>query len=108
MALSKTEKAKLGRVGLTGLNKPKMTPSHKTKKAVVAIRDNGTVKVLRFGAQGMGHNYSPEARSSFKARHASNIAKGKTSPAFWANKVLWSGSDGKTKQPPKSQKRRFG
>lgn len=108
MALSKTEKAKLGRVGLTALNQPKMTPSHKTKKAVVAIRDGDSVKVLRFGAQGMGHNYSPEARSSFKARHAKNIAKGKTSPAFWANKVLWAGKGEATKQPPKSQKRTFG
>ena len=108
MALTKTEKAKLGKLGLTGLNKPKMTPSHKTKKGVVAIRDGDSVKVLRFGAQGMGHNYSPEARSSFKARHGSNIAKGKTSPAYWANKVLWGGKGGSTKQPPKSQKRTFG
>ena len=54
MALSKTEKAKLGRVGLTALNKPKMTPSHKTKKGVVAIRDGDKVRVLRFGAQSMG------------------------------------------------------
>ena len=89
MALTKAEKARLKKAGLTRLNKPKMTPKHKTKKAVVATRVGGKVKVLRFGAQGMGHNYSPEARKSFKARHAKNIAKGKMSAAYWADKVKW-------------------
>ena len=104
MALTKAEKARLKRVGLTKLNKPKFTPNHKTKKAVVATRVNGKVKILRFGARGMGHNYSPEARRSFKARHRKNIAKGKSSPAFWANKLLWAGKGGSTKMPPRSQK----
>tara|TARA_R100000231_G_scaffold32373_1_gene28305 strand:- start:42 stop:386 length:345 start_codon:yes stop_codon:yes gene_type:complete len=104
MALTKAEKARLKKVGLTRLNKPKMTPKHKTKKAVVATRVGGKLKILRFGAQGMGHNYSPEARKSFKARHRKNIAKGKSSPAFWANKFLWAGKGGSTKMPPKSQK----
>ena len=108
MALTKGEKARLRRVGLTRLNKPKRTPKHKTKKAVVATRVNGKVKIIRFGAQGMGHNYSPEARRSFKARHRKNIAKGKSSAAWWANKVFWSGKGGSTKRPPKSQKRKFG
>ena len=104
MALTKAEKARLKRVGLKGLNKPKRTPNHKTKKAVVAVRVGGKIKIIRFGAQGMGHNYSPEARRSFKARHRRNIAKGKSSPAFWANKFLWAGPGGSTKRPPKSQK----
>jgi hypothetical protein len=51
----------------------------------------------------MGHNYSPEARKSFKARHQSNIKKGKLSAAYWADKELWT-AGGSTKQPPKSQK----
>ena len=104
MALSKSEKARLKRVGLTRLNKPKRTPGHKTKKAVVAVRVGGRVKIIRFGAQGMGHNYSPEARRSFKARHAKNIRKGKSSAAYWANKVFWAGPGGSKKMPPKSQK----
>jgi hypothetical protein len=104
MALSKSEKARLKRVGLTRLNKPKRTPGHKTKKAVVAVRVGGKVKIIRFGAQGMGHNYSPEARRSFKARHAKNIRKGKSSAAYWANKVFWAGPGGSKKMPPKSQK----
>jgi hypothetical protein len=55
----------------------------------------------------MGHNYSDEARKSFKARHAKNIKKGKTSAAFWANKLFWS-KGGSRKSPPKSQKQKFG
>lgn len=104
MALSKSEKARLKRVGLSRLNAPKRTPRHKTKKAVVAVRVGGRVKIIRFGAQGMGHNYSPEARKSFKARHAKNIRKGKSSAAYWANKVFWAGKGGSKKMPPKSQK----
>ena len=108
MALTKAEKARLKKVGLSRLNSPKRTPKHRTKKAVVAVRVNGKVKIIRFGAQGMGHNYSPEARRSFKARHAKNIAKGKSSAAFWANKVFWAGPGGSTKRPPRSQKRQLG
>ena len=104
MSLTDAEKNRLKRVGLTGLNKPKRTPSHPTKKAVVAVRDGSKIKVIRFGDQKMGHNYSPEAGKSFKARHAKNIARGKTSAAFWANKVFWSGPSGSKKAPPKSQK----
>lgn len=104
MALTKGEKARLKKAGLTGLNKPKRTPKHRTKKAVVAVRVGGKVKIIRFGAQGMGHNYSPEARKSFKARHAKNIRKGKSSAAYWANKVFWAGKGGSKKMPPKSQK----
>jgi hypothetical protein len=104
MALTKGEKARLKKAGLTGLNKPKRTPKHRTKKAVVAVRVGGKVKIIRFGAQGMGHNYSPEARKSFKARHGKNIRKGKSSAAYWANKVFWAGKGGSKKMPPKSQK----
>jgi|TARA_R110000796_G_scaffold231972_1_gene350099 hypothetical protein len=98
------EKKKLQRVGLTRLNSPKRTPKHATKKGIVAIRENGKIRIIRFGAQGMGHNYSPEARKSFKARHGKNIAKGKTSAAYWANRLFWAGKGGSTKSPPKSQK----
>ena len=90
------------------MNAPKRTPSHASKKGVVAIRDGGKVRVIRFGDQKMGHNYSPEARKSFKARHGKNIKKGKTSAAYWANKLFWAGKSGSKKTPPKSQKQRFG
>ena len=36
---------------------------------------------------------------AFKSRHAKNIAKGKMSAAYWADKVKWSPS--KTKSPSK-------
>tara|TARA_R100001443_G_scaffold84684_1_gene91289 strand:- start:167 stop:499 length:333 start_codon:yes stop_codon:yes gene_type:complete len=108
MSLTDAEKNRIKKAGLTGLNKPKRTPNHKTKKAVVAVRDKGKVKLIRFGDQKMGHNYSKEARKSFKARHAKNIKKGPTSAAYWANKVFWSGEGGSKKSPPKSQKQKFG
>ena len=85
-----------------------MTPSHKTKKAVVLTEVGHKLKLIRFGAQGMGHNYSAGARKAFKARHRRNIAKGKSSAAYWADKFLWSGSGGRKKSPPKSQKRTYG
>ena len=102
--------AKVKKAGVKGVNKPKLTPSHKTKKAIVVStvgpgQESG--KIIRFGAQKMGHNYSPEARKSFKARHAKNI-KRVGSAAYWANRFLWSGKGGSTKRPPKGQKQVFG
>ena len=80
---SKRQKSLLKKHGLKGVNKPKMTPKHKTKKAIVLAKTGPhSLKLIRFGAQGMGHNYSAEARKSFKARHAKNIAKGKSSASF--------------------------
>jgi hypothetical protein len=84
-----------------------MTPSHKTKKAVVLSEVGHKLKLIRFGAKGMGHNYSAGARKAFKARHRRNIAKGKSSAAYWADKFLWS-PGGSKKNPPKSQKRVYG
>jgi len=107
MSLSKSEKEKLKRYKLEGLNKPKKTPSHPTKKGIVATRVDGKIKIIRFGDQKMGHNYSSEARKAFKSRHGKNIAKGPSSAAFWANKLFWSGSGGSKKSPPKSQKKKY-
>ena len=90
--------------GLSGVNKPKRTPGHPTKKGIVLAKQGAQTKLIRFGDQKMGHNYSPEARRSFKARHAKNISKGKMSAAYWADKVFWAGSKGSKKMPPKSQK----
>ena len=108
MALSNAEKKKLQKYGLSGLNKPKRTPNHPTKKGIVAVKEGDSVKIIRFGDQKMGHNYSDAARKSFKARHAKNIARGKTSAAYWADKVFWAGPKGSKKSPPKSQKHRKG
>ena len=102
------QKRLLKKHGLKGVNKPKMTPKHPTKKAIVLAKTGKhKLKLIRFGSQGMGHNYSAAARKSFKARHAKNIAKGKSSAAFWADKFLWSARSNRKKNPPKSQKRVF-
>lgn len=88
---------RLARVGVEGFNKPKRTPSHPTKSHVVVAKDGDQVKTIRFGQQGVsgsprreGESKADKARrESFKARHAENIAKGKMSAAYWANKVKW-------------------
>ena len=79
-----------------GYNKPKRTPS-KSKKFAVLAKVGDTIKLIRFGEQGAKTNQTPEQRKAFKARHAKNIAKGKFSGAFWANKVKWSPSKTKNK-----------
>lgn len=105
--LSKRIKRLLKKHGLSGVNKAKRTPSHPKKKGVVLAKVGDKIRLIRFGDQNMGHNYSEGARKSFKARHAKNIAKGKMSAAYWANKLFWAGSKGSKKSPPKSQKKRF-
>ena len=105
MAKSETEKRKdfLKKYGLKRFNVC-VIRSEGGKKGKVAILENGKPRLIRFGDASMGHNYSAEARKSFKARHGKNIAKGPTSAAYWANKVLWSGPSGSKKNPPKSQR----
>lgn len=71
-------------------NKPRPTPGHPTKSHVVKACSEGREKIIRFGQQGV--KGSPEGSSrnkAFKARHAGNIAKGKMSAAYWADKVKW-------------------
>ena len=84
------------RLGVAGYNKPKKTPSHPTKSHVVVAKEGDKVKTIRFGQQGVsgaGAKPMTEAgkarQKSFKARHADNIAKGKMSAAYWADKVKW-------------------
>ena len=108
MSSAESVKNKLKKYGLSKLNSPKRTPNHPTKKGIVAVKDGDNVKIIRFGDQKMGHNYSAEARKSFKARHSKNIAKGKTSAAYWADKFFWAGPSGSKKSPPKSQKHKKG
>ena len=81
---------KLARAGVSGYNKPKRTPGHPTKKFVVVAKVGDKVKTIRFGQQGKTGDKTMTARAkSFKARHGKNIAKGKMSGAYWANKVKW-------------------
>jgi len=72
-----------------GYNKPKRTPNAKKSHAVLA-KEGTQVKLIRFGQQGGQGSPEGSARNkAFKARHAKNIAKGKMSAAYWANKVKW-------------------
>jgi len=89
---------RLSRFGLSGYNKPKRTPRHPKKSHVVLAKVGSKVKLIRFGQQGAKTAGKPKRgesarmkakRKSFKARHRKNIARGKMSPAWWANKVKW-------------------
>ena len=72
-----------------GYNKPKRTPNAKKSHAVLA-KEGNKVKLIRFGQQGVKGSPEGTARNkAFKARHAKNIAKGKMSAAYWADKVKW-------------------
>lgn len=81
----------------SGYNKPKRTPGHPKKSHVVLAKEGDSVKLIRFGQQGVSGSPAQagesaaerKRREAFKARHASNIAKGKMSAAYWANKVKW-------------------
>jgi hypothetical protein len=88
---------RLARAGVREYNKPKRTPNHPKKSHVVVAKEGDKVKLIRFGQQGVsgspkreGESRSAAARrKSFKARHAENIAKGKMSAAYWADRVKW-------------------
>jgi len=84
--------------GLKGVGKPKRTPGHPKKSHIVLVMDNGKPKILRFGEQGASTAGKPKKgesakmkakRKSFKSRHRKSIAKGKSSPAWWADKFKW-------------------
>jgi hypothetical protein len=81
-----------------GYNKPKRTPKHPNKSHAVLARSKGKTKLIRFGQQGVSGEGKPSKtdskadkarRASFKARHAKNIARGKMSAAYWADKEKW-------------------
>ncbi len=89
---------RLERAGVEGYNKPKRTPNHPTKSHVVVAKEGDKVRTIRFGEQGAKTAGKPKAgesdrmkkkRASFKARHRKNIAKGKMSAAYWADRVKW-------------------
>jgi hypothetical protein len=89
---------RLARVGVSGFNKPKRTPNHPKKSHVVVAKVGDKIKTIRFGEQGASTAGKPKAgesdrmkkkRASFKARHGKNIAKGKMSAAYWADKAKW-------------------
>lgn len=88
---------RLARAGVSGYNKPKRTPNHPKKSHVVVAKEGDKIKTIRFGQQGVSGSpmkkgeskASAARRKSFKARHAKNIAKGKMSAAYWADRTKW-------------------
>ncbi len=81
-------------------NKPKAEAhgSGETGKShVVKACDGGKEKLIRFGQLGVKGSPKKKGESKeyasrrhrFQTRHAKNIAKGKMSAAYWANKVKW-------------------
>ena len=89
---------RLTRAGVSGFNIPKRTPDHPKKSHIVVAKEGDVIKTIRFGEQGASTAGKPKAgesdkmkakRASFKARHGKNIAKGKLSAAYWADKVKW-------------------
>ena len=96
--LKKKKDSRLENAGVSGYNKPKKTPDHPTKSHVVVAKVGDKIKTIRFGEQGASTAGKPKEgesdkmkkkRKSFKARHAQNIAKGKMSAAYWADRVKW-------------------
>jgi len=86
------------RLGISGFNKPKRTPSNDKKSHIVMAKEGDKTKLIRFGEQGASTAGKPKngesekmkkKRASFKARHGRNIKKGKMSAAYWADKVKW-------------------
>jgi len=89
---------RLARAGVSGYNQPKRTPNHPTKSHVVVAKEGDNIKLIRFGQQGAKTAGAPKKgesmakkkqRKAFKDRHAKNIAKGKMSAAYWADKEKW-------------------
>jgi hypothetical protein len=90
----------LTKYGVEGYNKPKRTPSHKTKSHLVVAKKGDKIKVVRFGAQGVSGSPKKDGesesyrkrRQGFVARHKAQNPGGmkdKFSALYWANKVKW-------------------
>ena len=97
MATPERVKSKMKELGLSGVNKPKKTPSHKTKSHVVMAKEGDKHKLIRFGQQGVkGAGKSPSTakdkarKKSYYARHnAQGKPTSKLSAKYWSNKVKW-------------------
>ena len=82
-------------------NKPRSLNDGSGKSHVVKACGDGIGpkgKIIKFGQKGASTAGDPKKgesdkmkakRKSFKARHGKNIAKGKKSAAYWADKVKW-------------------
>jgi hypothetical protein len=97
MAIPDRVKNKMKELELSGVNKPKKTPNHKTKSHVVMAKEGETYKLVRFGQQGVtGAGKNPQSekdkarKRSYYARHnAQDPNPSKLSARFWSHKEKW-------------------
>jgi hypothetical protein len=97
MSIPERVKSKMKELGLSGVNKPKRTPNHKTKSHVVMAKEGDTYKLIRFGQQGVkGAGKNPKSakdkarKRSYYARHnAQDSNPNKLSARYWSHKVKW-------------------
>jgi hypothetical protein len=68
-----------------------MESTRPEKKRMVYVKgENGKPKLIHYGAKGYNHNYSPEAKANFRARHGCDKAGlDKNTPRYWACQDLW-------------------
>ena len=85
---------RLEKAGVSGYNKPKKTPNHKTKSHIVVAKVGDKIKTIRFGQQGVtGAGKNPKTkkekmrRKSYYARHGKT--NDKLSAKYWSHKVKW-------------------
>ena len=57
---SKRKASAIKRAGVSGLNKPKRTPSHSKKSHIVVTNCNNKIKTIRFGEQGASTAGAPK------------------------------------------------
>jgi hypothetical protein len=89
--------SRLAKAGVSGYNKPKRTPNHKTKSHVVVAKVGDKIKTIRFGQQGVkGAGKNPTSKKdkarkkSYYARHnAQDSSPSKLSARYWSHKVKW-------------------
>ena len=95
--MPKKKDPRLARAGVSGYNKPKRTPNHRTKSHVVVAKQGDKVKTIRFGQQGVrGAGKNPKSakdkarKRSYYARHNARDANpSKLSARYWSHKVKW-------------------
>lgn len=74
MAVPERVKNKMKELGLSGVNKPKRTPSHPTKSHVVMAKEGDTYRVVRFGQQGVeGAGSNPTTKAEKQGEGATML-----------------------------------
>ena len=98
MSIPERVKSKMLKAGLRKVNQAQRLRDSTSKSHHVMAKEGDRYKYIKFGDENAETAGKPKAnesdamkakRASFKARHAKNIAKGKMSAAFWADKEKW-------------------